>query len=407
MSFSISLLDNITHPLFALLIIAVAVSSVWLIDRRFAIPLDGGRVQGIDGLRGYLAGTVFIHHACIWYFFLRSGHWEKPESNFYTELGRASVALFFMITAFLFTRRILASRSIAWNRLYVSRILRIVPLLIVHHLAALLVIAFIRLNHLPTVFNGIDTDRKVLLTAAVSWTLDYEWIFYLILPLLALLRGSRVPLVLVLLSALMVIERHSEVLSENMLPFFGGVFAALVSSHEGLRRFAPSRMASVLVLGCLAIAYGLGRDLPTAAWLVLLSVAFTLIANGNTLSGLLSCRVSRAFGEITYSVYLLHGLVLFIAFRVVAGIPLAQTLSPAMHWLVVALATPFLVALSYASWYWIEQPCLRRVDAWSKRLRLSFIEPEQTPSRQPAISRPQDVAELAGKLNTGIRTENP
>ena len=383
-----SLAPSITDPLFALLVLGIAVGSVWVIDRLFTIPIAADRLQSLDGLRGYLAGMVFIHHACIWYFFLRSGHWEKPASHFYTELGRASVALFFMITAFLFTRRILASRTIEWNRLYVSRILRIVPLLIVHHLAALLVIAFIRLNHIPTVFNGIDTDRKVLLTAAVSWTLDYEWIFYLMLPLLALLRGTRVPLVLVLLSALMVVERHSEVLSENMLPFFGGVCAALLSAHEGLRRFAPSRMASVLVLGCLSLAYGLGRDLPTAAWLILLSVAFTLIATGNTVFGLLCCRVSRAFGEITYSVYLLHGLVLFIAFRVVAGIPLAQTLSPTAHWLLVALATPFLVALSYASWRWIERPCLRRVDAWSKRLRLSFVEPTQTPSsHQPAISR--------------------
>ncbi len=374
-----------TSPLYALLVILIAIASVWWLDRRFTIPLDSSRVQGIDGLRGYLAGTVFIHHACIWYFFLRSGLWEKPASNFYTELGRASVALFFMITAFLFTRRILASRSIEWNRLYVSRILRIVPLLIVHHLAALLVLATIRLNHIPTVFNGIDTDRKVLLTAAVSWTLDYEWIFYLMLPLLALLRGMRVPLVLLLLSALMVVERHSEVLSENMLPFIGGVVAALLANHAALRRFAPTRMASMLVLACLAVAYGMGRDLPMAVWLALLTLAFTLIASGNTLSGLLSSRVSRAFGEITYSVYLLHGLVLFIAFRGVTGIPLAQALSPAAHWAVVILATPALVLLSYASWRWIERPCLRRVDAWSQRLRFSFAETTQgATSRQVA-----------------------
>ena len=379
---------SITDPLFALWVLAVAVGSVWLIDRWFSIPLHGDRVQGIDGLRGYLAGTVFIHHACIWYFFLRSGRWEKPASHFYTELGGASVALFFMITAFLFTRRILASRTIEWNRLYVSRILRIVPLLVVHHLAALLVMAFIRLNHIPSVFNGVETDRKVLLTAAVSWTLDFEWIFYLMLPLLALLRGMRVPLVLVLLSALMVIERQTEVLSGNMLPFIGGVVAALLADSNVVRKFAPSRIASLLVVACLAAAYGLGRSLPVAAWLALLTLAFTLIANGNTLSGLLSCRVSRVFGEITYSVYLLHGLVLFLAFRGVAGIPFAQSLSPAMHWLVVALATPFLVALSYASWRWIEQPCLRRVDSWSRRLRLSFVEPAQTPaSPHPAISK--------------------
>ncbi len=378
----------VTHPLFALLIIAVAIGSLWLIDHWFAIPLDSGRVQGIDGLRGYLAGTVFVHHACIWYFFLRSGRWETPDSHFFAELGHSSVALFFMITAFLFTRRILLARTLEWNRLYVSRILRIVPLLIVHHLAALLVLAFIRLTHMPTVFNGIDTDRKVLLTAAVSWTLDYEWIFYLMLPLMALVRGTRVPLVLVLLSALMVVERHSEVLSENMLPFFGGIVAALLSTSSAVRRFAPSGPASLMVAACLAVAYGLGRTLPTAAWLALLTVAFTLVANGNTLSGLLGCRISRAFGEITYSVYLLHGLVLFIGFRAGAGIPLAQSLSPAMHWGVVALATPFLVALSWASWRWIERPCMQRIDVWSRRLRFSF---DATASAAP-VGRPSGMS---------------
>lgn len=373
---------SITSPLFVLLILAVAIGSVWLIDRVTPIPLASGRVQGIDGLRGYLAGMVFIHHACIWYFFLRSGHWEKPASNFYTELGRSSVALFFMITAYLFTGRILRAKTIAWNRLYVSRLLRITPLLIVHHLAALLVLVFIRLAHVPTVFNGIDTDRKVLLTAAVSWTLDFEWIFYLMLPLLALLRGMKLPLVLVAISALMVLERQPEVWSENMLPFIGGIVAALVGyrgQHGFAGRFASSVPASVLVLACLTAAYGLGRDLPVAVWLALLTVAFTLVANGNTVFGVLSWRLSRVFGEITYSVYLLHGLVLFLAFRVVAGIPAAQAFTPVMHWLLIAAATPFLVALSVLSWRYIEQPCLRRVDAWSARLR--FASPDDAPGR--------------------------
>ncbi len=376
---------SITSPLFALLILLVAIGSVWLVDRIAPIPLASGRVQGIDGLRGYLAGTVFIHHACIWYFFLRSGLWEKPASNFYAELGRSSVALFFMITAYLFTDRILRSKTIAWNRLYVSRLLRITPLLIVHHLAALLVLVAIRLAHLPTVFNGIDTDRKVLLTAAVSWTLDYEWIFYLMLPLLALLRGMRLPLVLVAISALMVVERQAEIGSVNMLPFIGGVFAALLGYYgpRGLiDRCARSPLASVLVLASLAAAYGIGPALPTALWLALLTFAFTLIANGNTIFGVLGSRLSRAFGEITYSVYLLHGLVLFLAFRVGAGIPQAQALTPAMHWGLVAAATPLLVALSVLSWRYIEQPCLRRVDAWSARLR--FASPDDAPSSLPA-----------------------
>ncbi len=362
---------SFTHPAYFLLILIVALASVWLIDRRFPLTLGSDRVAGIDGLRGYLAAGVFVHHACIWYFFLRSGTWALPPSVFYTQLGRTSVGLFFMVTGFLFMDRLLraSAAQLDWDRLYSARLLRIFPLFIVHHLLAIAVMLAIRVADGQTVFDGIETQRRILLTAGVTWTLAYEWMFYLLLPLLALLRGLRPPAMLLLLAAGVLVTQWTLVTSDNALPFLGGLLAALLARRPAFVRFARTTAAGLLAAIALLLSFGLGADLPLAAWLAAMTVAFTLIANGNTLFGLLSCRLSRVFGEITYSVYLLHGITLFVTFRFVAGIPEAARFEPATHWALVAAATPALIALSFLSWHYIEQPCLRHVGTWSQRLR--------------------------------------
>src|SRR5579862_6911783 len=75
-------------------------------------PVAGAdRFLAIDGLRGYLALSVFLHHSCVWYFYLRTGKWELPPSRLYVQLGQSSVALFFMITGFLFYSKLLQARN--------------------------------------------------------------------------------------------------------------------------------------------------------------------------------------------------------------------------------------------------------------------------------------------------------
>lgn len=98
---------------------AVAVVTAFILAKRFGEPRPQGRFATIDGLRGFLAFFVFLHHSCIWYFYLRSGKWEVPPSNLYTHFGESSVALFFMITGFLFLSKLIEDRSkkIDWERL--------------------------------------------------------------------------------------------------------------------------------------------------------------------------------------------------------------------------------------------------------------------------------------------------
>lgn len=68
--------------------------------------INSGRFTAIDGLRAYLSLFVFFHHFFIFYKWKESGKWEKPEILFIDDLGQVSVAIFFIITGFLFIGKI-------------------------------------------------------------------------------------------------------------------------------------------------------------------------------------------------------------------------------------------------------------------------------------------------------------
>jgi hypothetical protein len=48
------------------LLMSWAFAVVALLDRWFPVHIKAQRAGTIDGLRGFLAFGVFMHHACIW-----------------------------------------------------------------------------------------------------------------------------------------------------------------------------------------------------------------------------------------------------------------------------------------------------------------------------------------------------
>jgi len=55
----------------------------------------GMRTETLDGLRGFLALSVFVHHFVITHRYLQSGIWDYPPSAFYTLLGQVGFGGFF------------------------------------------------------------------------------------------------------------------------------------------------------------------------------------------------------------------------------------------------------------------------------------------------------------------------
>lgn len=354
-------------------------------------PTQPGRNASIDGLRGHLALAVFLHHGIIWHGYLRTGKWDAPSSNLFNQLGQSSVALFFMITAYLFVGKLLSARDqpIDWTRLYVSRVLRLTPLYLIAVLALVIICGAVTDWTLQTslpdllralshwVFfsiggfadiNGLPETFTII--SGVTWSLPLEWMFYLLLPTLALLlrRDTRWWMAAAtFLAAWAIWSQHKD---PWMLRAFAiGGLSAWLSQKTFVMRLARDRVGSVCVAVALAAALLTTHQVREWRPMLALAIAFTLIAAGNTLFGVLVSRASRSLGDLAYGVYLLHGLMLFGSVRFVIGPEQAATLTAAQHWGWLMALTPLLIAMAWLAFHLVEQPCMDRTNAVTQKLK--------------------------------------
>lgn len=379
------------HPVLVLLPLAVAVLCSAVLARFRPASQSSARYRSIDGLRGYLAFCVFLHHALIWYLYTRTGRWESPPPHLFAHFGEASVSFFFMITAFLFYGKLLDNkrRGTDWMDFFVGRTLRLAPLyLVLVCLSMVLVVVTskgVRIDSLPhlarvighwVLFTAFDEPLingvfVQLFMAGVNWSLPYEWYFYLSMPILALGTGQRGKWHHLLLSSAAVVFAivHAKRL-DLMEAFACGIIAAIIVRRDGIRQFAPTRTASFAVVACLGVLVYL---FPTAYGFpqrILLVMAFILIAAGADLFGILSARASHALGDLAYGIYLLHGLVLFLFIHYGAGTDAVRRMSPHVYWGLIAALVPLLLAMSSLAFRFVELPAMQstsRVVAWLRR----------------------------------------
>jgi peptidoglycan/LPS O-acetylase OafA/YrhL len=385
-------ITSVFPAIFALLF---AVTSALMLMRRYGAPPTLGRFSSIDGLRGYLAYFVFLHHSCIWYFYMHTGQWKLPPSNLYTNFGQGSVALFFMITGFLFFSKLIDGRTkgIDWERLYISRFLRLAPLyffaiFMLFFIVALLsggilavpIISLIKgiirwlsfaILDMPDL-NGVSDTFTII--AGVTWSLAYECFFYLSLPILAITVKLRPPVLYILVgfaSFVAQIMWHTNYFI--LMSFLGGIIASFIVRLDWPRKFAVTRLSSFIVLLCISSSFALFPSAYKFYPLLFLTLAFSLIACGNSLFGILESPVSRTLGEMAYSIYLLHGLILFVTFNFILGIPESKSLSPFTYWLIIWGVTPILIFTCFFSFRYIEQPSMNSVNGltgWLRRRRV-------------------------------------
>ena len=368
-------------PIPAVLLTLIAVATAQVLSKRFGVLQEPGRFASIDGLRGYLAFFVFLHHASIWYAYLRTGLWQSPPSHLYRQLGEASVSAFFMITGFLFFSKLLNSRQrgVDWLQLYVSRVLRLTPLYLFAVLGLILVVLAMTTEPISahewwkplikwitfTILGSPDLGgvaNTPVIVAGVTWSLRYEWLFYCSLPLMALFIGIKPQPLSIAVGAFSLAWFASwQPQAVLLLPFAGGMAAALLIRSEAFCSVSKRPLASVLILLCVGLTIKAFASAYSVAPLVLLTVAFALIAGGNSLFGLLTWTASRFLGEMAYSIYLLHGLILFVSFKLILGAGPAAAFSAVQHWLLAAAITPVLICVCFASFTLIEQPAMRRV----------------------------------------------
>jgi peptidoglycan/LPS O-acetylase OafA/YrhL len=157
------------------------------------------------------------------------------------------------------------------------------------------------------------------MTAGAHWTLGYEWIFYLTLPLIAILfrkNGPRAYLLLSLLTlALVTLGFYNNLIKPSLFQlFFLGFIPILIKKH--LSHAVPllqGKGAAFIATILIAVALFQHEEYSTLQMLFL-AIPFAIISLGNDIFGLLKNRGLKSLGEVSYSIYLTHGLILYWAF---------------------------------------------------------------------------------------------
>lgn len=357
----------------------------WAYARKLiGLPDASRRIGCIDGLRGYLALGVVMHHFSVWLGVLAGRPWAAPQSNVLNNLGQAAVVVFFMVTGALFYSRILpgpGKQSIDWFKLYLSRIFRLVPL----YWCAVAVVAAIAIARRGGVVGDLGALGIALrdwafflgqpniagysptgqIIAYTPWTLRYEWLFYASLPVLAFAlkqvtsRGGASLIIPLGVIALAFADRElfAGAYLKFALAFAYGMLAIELAQRPGFADWLKSPAAALLGLAALVTEMTVFHDCLTD-WLPigLLAVFFAPVVSGNSYFGLLSRPASIVLGELSYSIYLLHGIVLSL-FMVEGVKALSLPVTPAL-WMVLPVLAVVVVAIALLTFSGIERPAI-------------------------------------------------
>jgi peptidoglycan/LPS O-acetylase OafA/YrhL len=337
------------------------------------------RFGAIDSLRGLLALGVVTHHTLAGAAYFEGGAWGDGTNVFMNNLGRVGVGMFFMITGFLFTVKA-SGPAIDWPRFFRHRFLRLFPLYaVVVALVHFIVFALDGWQLRTTVFEGLlnafdwlafairhrpDINGHVhteWIIAGVNWTLKYEVFFYVIAtPLLHLgfrLLGRRVMgFVAVAACAFLYVANSMQVPNaHHFLNLFLGVLCAFV---------LPWLKPNLLVLKVLAVAAVIAlfaSELPLVIFCANVSIFLYMANLVHSEHVVRSAWVAplQWIGEISYSIYLLHGVALYITYL---SYGVGLTLSA--FWGLALTIVASVVLLSSITFNCIEKPFM----AWGKRL---------------------------------------
>jgi peptidoglycan/LPS O-acetylase OafA/YrhL len=344
-----------------------------------AMKLQGGRMEFLDALRGVAAGAVVLQHT------LESVSpqfraWSREAFNF----GQFGVVVFFLISGFIIPVTLERTRSV--GRFWVNRACRLFPVYWVS-LALVLVIYFAgRPEVLPPEFarhwlrsTAANLAMAQLFAGAPNaipsyWTLGMELVFYLVVCLLFAARllsrpvacawlGSLAMLALVLAAGL---GLHRSLPAGRLGLLVTALFGAAVfgMSEERVKLGDLLKLAPVVAFA-LAVGFWFrfhaypradseALSFPSAilTWAVAYAVFFAAYA----LRGFEFPRWLLWLGQISYSLYLMQGLVLS-SFPALAN-----------PWLVVAVNLVGSVGLAALVNRLVEQPANAYLKAQTRKL---------------------------------------
>ncbi len=374
----------------------------------------------MEGLRGLLAINIILIHDAEIYSFGKRGI-LFPWLEFEKQIGVLAVIYFFLMTGYLLWKGMIDNPNFNGWRFLRGRFFRLFPAYAVtifiifgialakagfhlrvplwKFLATLVAWLTFGVIKAPPI-NGFG--NLPLLGAGVLWTLQVDWGYYLIYPLLEWFSRRHWRLVILVGTSLLLylpIKFYPGHLTGNgkRLQFFMSYFVTVICMGMVLAAvkstwpewpWARTRSASVVAIGitlavetCMPCHWGLIETL-------LVLPPFVLCAYGNDFYGLFSTRTGLYLGRISYSVYLLHAVTLIACMRLLRPHIQVSHLSKPMYWVLVAP--------------------IGMITLWAAMLLHRFVEVPSTNlgRRRPASERiPAPENANAGQVGQAVREE--
>lgn len=363
------------------------------------------RISSLESLRGLLALWVVLGHTI-----KHAGYAEQGLGPFkLLAMPNLAVDVFIILSGFVIFF-LLDNQRVSYGQFLVKRWFRLAPLLLVLLLVSALTLPsqmhVIAASPYPNAATAADlqihADSIARLGAQLlahvsmlhgmvpesvlpsgqfailgqAWSISLEWQFYLVAPLLFGLLAMRRWTILCAAIAAVCVLRAFNFDNDGFIVKQAQYFLIGILSYYGWKHCKALRIdagaVDALAMALIALAYlSLSRSVSLIIWVAVLALIVgerraLLSTPQRLLSALLRLPLMRRLGEISYSVYLTHMLVLYGVQHVLQTLlpGLAQPAYAALMLCAVPLAT---VALSVLTYRLIEQPGIaagRRAGAW-------------------------------------------
>ncbi len=329
------------------------------------------RLFELDALRGAAAFTVVWHH-------LRSALPGDPLHHrlFYPFFeGHQAVLMFFVLSGYVLGIPYWKDKSLPYGRYLVRRIFRVYAPYFVALLIAWLCAEHFLYSHLPltpwfyktwqTPLTGKLFLQQVFMSTEPAintafWSLHYEMEMSILFPLFCyLIKKIRTPAALLLMTALIVAGGFFTVLDLTYAAFF--LAGALLSLHQQTLTNYYRTLSKGVILLLIVLSFALyyapfPERYPHARQVVdfltmVGSVGLIVISiNSNAAKTILRNPVLEYLGRISFSLYLVHGTILFVLLDVLYGhtrlsviaVALGVSCWAAAHLFCIAVEEPFM-----------------------------------------------------------------
>jgi peptidoglycan/LPS O-acetylase OafA/YrhL len=298
-------------------------------------PERNTRFDALDGLRGICACLVYFYHRSIWQDYLSPEYQANGLIQHLLEsVSKLGVCVFFVLSAFLFTRKVLNNEITNPLNFVLGRFFRIAPLC---WFVILFVVTYSVLDTHGIGIGNTDFGKRLAIwmsgglrdgptplvqpmswwhfVAGNWWTLRHEWLLYSLVPITAAFIGklsNKLIYAGTTLGLLLLFKDISGVLLHSAnVSFIGGIILALAVNR-------PTAMWSVVLMAIVSIVsianvFHLPDYFPYA--IPATTITFLFLRHSQ-IQIVMGTKIVKSIGESSFSIYMLHGIVIFLTIKI-------------------------------------------------------------------------------------------